>query len=156
MIARRTILTGLAGLGTIGVLGTGALVAVRPATARPVVEVWKSASCLCCGAWVDHMTASGFAATVHEVDDVAPIKAANGVPASLHSCHTAMVDGYVLEGHVPAEDVRRLLAERPAAKGLAVPGMPQDAPGMDLNTGEPYRVVLFGTPDGRMRIYATR
>ena len=71
-----------------------------------------------------------------------------GVPDDLASCHTARVGGYVLEGHVPADDVKRLLAERPQARGLAVPGMPQDAPGMDIVSGQPYQVVLFGAAGG--------
>lgn len=132
----------------------GGAVLGGPALAGPVVEVWKAASCGCCAGWVKHMQASGFDVKVREVEDVDPIKAANGVPQTLHSCHTAVVDGYVLEGHVPAGDVKRLLTERPKARGLSVPGMPQDAPGMDMNTGEPYQTVLFGTPDGTMRVYA--
>lgn len=90
------------------------------------------------------MQVAGFEVKVHEVEDVEPIKEAKGVPEPLESCHTAVVDGYVIEGHVPAADVKRLLAERPKAKGLSAPGMPQDAPGMDMRTGQPYDVVLFG------------
>ena len=116
-----------------------------PALASDVVEVWKSPSCGCCTGWVKHMRASGFEVKTHDVEDVDPVKRANGVPEPLHSCHTATVDGYVLEGHVPAADVRRLLAERPKAKGLSVPGMPADAPGMDMNMGQPYQVIVFGT-----------
>lgn len=120
------------------------LLAATPALAEPLVEVWKAASCGCCGGWVDHMTAEGFTVRVHTMDDVAPVKAMLGVPAALESCHTATVDGYVVEGHVPAADIRRLLAERPKARGLSAPGMPADAPGMDMKTGQPYDVVLFG------------
>ncbi|WP_245985999.1 DUF411 domain-containing protein [Azospirillum thermophilum] len=122
--------------------------------AGKTVEVWKSPSCGCCGGWVTHMREAGFQVTVHEVDDVDPVKAQQGVPAPLHSCHTALVDGYVLEGHVPASDVKRLLTERPKARGLSVPGMPQDAPGMDMKTGTPYQTVLFGTADGKATVYA--
>lgn len=136
------ILVGLAGIG-VGAwsfaAGTG-----PQAVAAPAVEVWKSSACGCCGGWVDHMRQAGFAVTVHDTEDMETVKAAKGVPPQLGSCHTATVDGYVVEGHVPAADIRRLLAERPAAKGLAAPGMPQDAPGMDMETGEPYEVVLFG------------
>ncbi len=91
--------------------------------------------------------------TVQDVDDVQPTKTAAGVPDRLASCHTAKVGGYVVEGHVPAADIRRLLREKPRAMGLSVPGMPADAPGMDMGTGEPYSVLLFGTPDGD-RVYA--
>ncbi|MBP2228642.1 hypothetical protein J2847_001933 [Azospirillum agricola] len=136
-------------------IGGASLFAGAPAAAAQVVEVWKARTCECCTGWVRHMIAAGFAVTVHEVDDVDPIKAEHGIPGQLHSCHTSVVDGYAVEGHVPAADVKRLLAERPKARGLSVPGMPQDAPGMDMKTGEPYQVVLFGAPDGRMRVYAT-
>ncbi|HYC02192.1 MAG TPA: DUF411 domain-containing protein [Azospirillaceae bacterium] len=140
----------LAAAGAASLMGAAAL-AARPVAAPapgPLVEVWKSPTCGCCGAWIEHMKAAGFEVRVTETDDLAPVKAARGVPGELGSCHTAVVEGYVLEGHVPAADVRRLLAERPKATGLAVPGMPADAPGMDLGTGEPYDVVLFG-PKGR-------
>lgn len=144
------ILSALAGLGA-GVWGVTA--ATTPeAVAAAVVEVWKSPQCGCCGGWVDHMRAAGFTVKVHDTDDMDQVKAAKGVPAAMGSCHTAMVDGYVVEGHVPADDVRRLLAERPRAKGLAAPGMPQDAPGMDMRTGEPYDVLLFG--DGEAKVFA--
>lgn len=120
------------------------LLAATPALAEPLVEVWKAESCGCCGGWVDHMKAEGFTVRVHTMDDVAPVKTMLGVPPALESCHTATVDGYVVEGHVPAADIRRLLAERPKARGLSAPGMPADAPGMDMKTGQPYDVVLFG------------
>lgn len=135
-------------------IGGNVLFASGSAAAAPMVEVWKSRSCECCVGWVKHMIAAGFDVKVHEVEDVEPVKNANGIPEALESCHTSVVDGYAIEGHVPAEDVRRLLAERPQAKGLSAPGMPQDAPGMDMKTGEPYQVVLFGTPDGKMWVYA--
>lgn len=115
-----------------------------PALAEPTLEVWKSPSCGCCAGWIRHMEAAGFTAIVHDTEDMERVKQSRGVPDALGSCHTAVVDGYVIEGHVPAEDVRRLLTERPRAKGLSAPGMPQDAPGMDMKTGRPYDVVLFG------------
>ncbi|MDO9713678.1 DUF411 domain-containing protein [Paracraurococcus sp. LOR1-02] len=111
------------------------------------VEVWKDPSCGCCEGWVRHMRQAGFEVAVREVPDMPPIKAANGLPEALWSCHTARVDGYVLEGHVPAADVRRLLAERPRARGLSAPGMPPSSPGMDM-PGTPYDVVLFGAEGG--------
>ena len=146
---RKALLSAVTGL-TIAVAATGAM-----ASPQSVVEVWKSASCLCCAGWVKHMIASGFTVKVHEVEDMEPVKTANGVPDQLSSCHTAVVDGYVIEGHVPAGDVKRLLAERPQAKGLSAPGMPQDAPGMDGKTGQPYQVVLFGAADGKARVFAS-
>jgi hypothetical protein len=147
MLNRRFFVAGLSALAAV----VASPFSVR-AEAPAVVEVWKSPSCGCCGGWIKHMQASGFAVTVHDVADVDPIKRMVGVPDRLHSCHTAKIDGYVLEGHVPAADVRRLLAERPAARGLSVPGMPQSAPGMD-NPGQPYEVVLFG-PDRADAVYA--
>ena len=109
------------------------------------VTVHKSPSCGCCGAWVDHLRASGFTVAVNDVEDLHPIKQRLGVPGQLHSCHTAEAGGYTIEGHVPAADIRRLLAEKPAARGLAVPGMPIGSPGMEQgDRKEPYSVVLFG------------
>ena len=104
-------------------------------------------TCGCCEGWARHMREAGFEMAVHEVADMRPVKAANGVPEAMWSCHTALVEGYIVEGHVPATDLRRLLAERPEAKGLSSPGMPPSAPGMDL-PGTAYEVVLFGTPGG--------
>lgn len=112
------------------------------------VTVWKSPTCGCCGDWVTHMRQAGFNVVVHDKDDMQTVKQARGVPSQLQSCHTAEVDGYILEGHVPAADVRRLLAERPRARGLAVPGMPQGSPGMETGQKDPYDVILFGTPTG--------
>ncbi len=123
----------------------------NPAAAADMT-VWKSPSCGCCGKWVEHMRAAGFSVAVRDTDDMHLIKAGKGVPDGMQSCHTAVVDGYVLEGHVPASDVQRLRAEKPEVKGLAVPGMPASAPGMDL-LGEPYDVVAIGA-DGASHTYA--
>lgn len=142
MVGRRDALhMPLAAMVTLGL--------ARMARAAPTtkVEVWKDPSCGCCEGWVRHMRDAGFNVTVREVADVRPVKAANGVPEVLWSCHTAIVEGYVVEGHVPAADVRRLLAERPPAKGLSAPGMPPSSPGMDI-PGTPYEVVAFGAPGG--------
>lgn len=120
----------------------------------PVVTVYKSPTCGCCAAWVDHMRDDGFRVEVVEMNDVTPIKESRGVPRDLGSCHTAVVDGYVLEGHVPAADVRRLLEERPEQVGLAVPGMPVGSPGMEQgSTVQPYDVVAFGR-DGSRSVFA--
>jgi hypothetical protein len=111
------------------------------------VEVWQDPGCGCCEGWVRHLREAGFEVLVHHVADVRPAKRAGGVPEALWSCHTALVEGYVVEGHVPAADLRRLLAERPRARGLSAPGMPPSSPGMDI-PGTPYAVILFGAPGG--------
>lgn len=116
------------------------------------VEVWKTRACDCCEGWVKHMRLAGFSMKVHTVDTLDAVKTVKGVPDSLVSCHTAVVDGYVAEGHVPASDLRRLLRERPRVTGLAAPGMPQSAPGMDM-PGQPYEVIAFGASGGSM-VYA--
>lgn len=154
MTITKGMLAAAAGVLTLGAVAfTVPAMTSAPAAARQEVEVWKSPSCGCCGGWIDHMRAAGFTVKVHEVDDVQPVKTANGVPDALGSCHTATAGGYVIEGHVPAQDVVRLLADKPDAKGLAAPGMPADAPGMDMRTGQPYDVVLFGAADGD-RVFA--
>lgn len=107
------------------------------------VTVFKSPTCGCCVKWVDHLESAGFSVTTREMPDVRPVKRAQGVPSELASCHTAVVDGYVIEGHVPAADVARLLEERPPILGLAVPGMPEGSPGMEGPNPEPYRVIAF-------------
>lgn len=111
----------------------------------PLVEVWKSPTCGCCKDWVAHMQDNGFRVTVHETGNVAA-RARLGIPNELGSCHTARVEGYAIEGHVPAGDVRRLLREKPKAIGLAVPGMPIGSPGMDGpeygGRKDPYDVLL--------------
>jgi len=123
-----------------------------PALAADIV-VYKSPSCGCCSKWVDHLRANGHAVQTRLMEDLDLIKKMAAVPERLQSCHTAMVDGYVIEGHVPARDVARLLSERPKAKGLAVPGMPTGSPGMEGGAPEPYDVMLF-QPDGRASVYS--
>lgn len=118
------------------------------------VEVYKSASCGCCSLWVEHMKKSGFSVEVHDVRNVAPFRERFGVPDSMASCHTAVVGGYAIEGHVPAADVKRLLREKPKAAGIAVPGMVQGSPGMEQGRGkDPYNVVLFNA-SGRTTIFS--
>jgi hypothetical protein len=119
---------------------------------RPAITVWKDPNCGCCGGWVEYIRRSGFAVTVIETSYVLAIKAKLQVPPDLASCHTAEIGGYTLEGHVPAEAVLRLLAEKPSARGLAVPGMPIGSPGMEGEQPEPYDVLLFG--DGIERRFA--
>ena len=142
----------LALAATVGVAATAQTSA--PAAA---IVVYKAPSCGCCKAWMEHLTENGFKVTGKDVDNVQPIKDEVGLPAKLASCHTAIVDGYVVEGHVPAREIRRLLAERPKALGLAVPGMPVGSPGMDgpiyAGRRDPYDVLLLGG-DGRATVYA--
>ena len=118
----------------------------------PQITVYKSPACGCCGEWVKHMQANGFRVDVREVDDVTPIRARYGIPDRLASCHTALIDGYAIEGHVPASDIKRLLSERPKVKGLSVPGMVVGSPGMEQGPPQPYETIAF---DGRgERVYA--
>lgn len=124
--------------------------AAGPASAQDVT-MWRSPSCGCCKLWAKHLERAGFTVRVVDDRDLTRIKAANQVPTDLASCHTAVVDGYVIEGHVPPREIRRLLAERPKAVGLSVPGMPSSAPGMD-GPAEPYDVVLFRA-DGGTTVY---
>jgi hypothetical protein len=110
------------------------------------VTVSKDPNCGCCVGWVEHLRSSGFTVEVRDVTDLGPVKARLGVPVDLGACHTAEVAGYVIEGHVPASAIQRLLRERPQAKGLAVPGMPVGSPGMEVpgSPSEEYAVILFG------------
>jgi hypothetical protein len=114
------------------------------AAVTPEVLVYKDVSCGCCGGWVEHMKAAGFSMSVEEVKGTSAIRRRLGMPQAYGACHTATVEGYVLEGHVPAEEVKRLLATRPAAVGLSVPGMPVGSPGMEVgNRVDPYEVMLI-------------
>lgn len=123
--------------------------------AGPLVEVWKNPSCGCCGDWIRHMERAGFKVQVHETGNTS-MRAKLGIPAELGSCHTAKVGGYALEGHVPVREVQRLLKEKPDAVGIAVPGMPIGAPGMDGpdygGRKDAYDVLLV-MRDGRTRTY---
>ncbi|NOT25812.1 MAG: DUF411 domain-containing protein [Acidobacteria bacterium] len=130
--------------------------AQRQAPQGPLVQVYKSPTCGCCANWVKHLQDNGFATRVVEFDDLGDIKAKNQVPRSAQSCHTATVDGYALEGHVPAADVKRLLKERPAVLGLAVPGMPIGSPGMEVPgvKAQAYNVMSFDRK-GQLTVYAS-
>jgi len=132
---------------------TGALAAwvslpALGASPLPEVQVFKSPTCGCCLAWVAHMRSAGFAVRVAEVNNAAVERKRLGMPEHYGSCHTATVGGYVVEGHVPATEVKRLLAIKPKAIGLAVPGMPPSAPGMDVpGRKDPYQVLLVAGPE---------
>ncbi len=121
----------------------------------PVMVVTKNASCDCCGAWVDRMRQAGFRVEVHDVDNLDPVKTRLGIPAGKGSCHTAEIGGYFIEGHVPAEDIKRLLTEKPRAKGLVLPGMPLGSPGMEVPDGgvQSYTVELID-PQGEATAFA--
>lgn len=141
-------------------LGLGlALLWATPAAAAsstPPIEVWKSATCQCCGNWVKHLEANGFEVKVNGTDSgaLAALKRQAGIGDKLASCHTAKIDGYVIEGHVPGSDIKRLVAERPEAIGLAVPGMPIGSPGMEQGAvTEPYDVLLV-KKDGTTEVFA--
>lgn len=147
-LKRRTFLT-------ISVAAAASVAGAGPAA--PQLTVFKTPTCGCCGAWVAHMRAEGFAVAPVDMDQDAlwAVKARLGLPDGLSSCHTGLVDGYVVEGHVPASDVRRLLAERPDALGLAVPGMPVGSPGMEMGAArDPYDTLLV-LPDGSARVFAS-
>jgi hypothetical protein len=120
--------------------------------AQPVVEVYKSAYCGCCEGWVAHLRANGFTVEAHDVPDPAAYRARFGIPQELGSCHSAKVGDYALEGHVPARDIARLLAEQPKARGLAVPGMPLGSPGMEADRAEAFDVMLIQA-DGKHTVY---
>ena len=149
---KRCLIRALAAVGA-----TGMALPLRAQNARPLVEVWKDPNCGCCKDWIAHMQANGFAVKTYETGNNA-VRARLGLPQKLGSCHTALVAGYVVEGHVPAREVNRLLKERPKALGLAVPGMPVGAPGMD---GPEYRGhkdrydVLLVQAGGNSTVYQT-
>jgi hypothetical protein len=139
----------------LGALPLAGFAQQRPA--KVLVEVWKDPGCGCCGGWVKHLQDSGFAVKVNDGGNDA-MRAKLGIPAKLASCHTALVGGYALEGHVPAREIRRLLQEKPQAVGLTVPGMPVGTPGMDDaaygGRQDPYDVLLV-TRGGEPRVYAS-
>ncbi|MGZ8287741.1 MAG: DUF411 domain-containing protein [Telluria sp.] len=128
----------LARAALAGLLG----VPLAASAALPAISVYKTAQCGCCSAWVDHLKANGFTVKAVNVSNPSDYRAKGGIPDSLGSCHTGMVNGYAIEGHVPAGDIKRLLAEKPKAAGLAVPAMPMGSPGMEGHHKDPYDVLL--------------
>lgn len=120
--------------------------------ATPVINVYKSVTCGCCEGWVKHLRENGFRVEAHDVANPSDMREKMGMPDKLGSCHTAVVDGYAIEGHVPAADIKRLLAAKPKAKGLAVPAMPLGSPGMEGPRKDAYDVYLV-LPDGSPRVY---
>ena len=146
MLNRRSALHLLAATALLPAMGARA-------QALPAMRVHKDPYCGCCNDWIDHVSAAGFTVEAVDTPDMTAVKARLGVPATLASCHTAEVDGYVIEGHVPAAAIHQLLADRPDATGLSVPGMPVGSPGMEIpgHPDETYDVILFG-PTGTRTI----
>jgi hypothetical protein len=136
-------------IALVGVAGG----AERESAATPTIQVYANPSWGCCGAWNEHLRANGFRVNPVPVQDPGEYRRRYGIPEDLGSCHTGVVEGYALEGHVPAREVKRLLAERPKARGLAVPGMPIGAPGMEGGKKQPFDVLLV-LPDGKHVVYA--
>lgn len=118
------------------------------------VQVYRDPNCGCCGAWIQYLQTNGYTVTSHENQPMAAVTAKLGVPDHAASCHTASIDGYVIEGHVPVQDIRRLLAEHPNVRGLTAPGMPMGSPGMEMGTPVRYDVLLIGR-DGSTRVFAS-
>lgn len=130
------------------------LALVGTAANAATMTVMKSPTCGCCAKWIEHVKAHGFAVKVVETDNIMAAKAKAGVPDRLASCHTTLVNGYVVEGHVPAADIKKLLAAKPKARGIAVPGMPMGSPGMEHgNHREAYQTILFRA-DGTTTVFA--
>lgn len=150
---RRTLLT----LAVAVALAWAGNVWIAAQSAKPQMTVYKSATCGCCSNWVEHMRANGFEVKAVDVDDIDKVKRERGVPADTASCHTGIVNGYVVEGHVPADAVLRMLKEKPAIAGIAVPGMPMGAPGMEVPGGkkEAFNIVSFDKA-GKTAVYQKR
>jgi hypothetical protein len=156
MIDRRTFFVRGTGLLLTGISARWLSAQVLTSVGGPTpITVYKSSTCDCCAKWVDYLRASDFAPTVHDEEEMERIKDRLGVPKALRSCHTAVVDEYLIEGHVPAPDIRRLLAERPKVAGLTAPGMPAQSPGMAEPGAKPrgYDVLAFQA-DGTTRTFA--
>ena len=135
----------------LGLLAASALPSLAVAANAPTITVYKTPTCGCCHDWVAHLQKNGFEVVAHDVPDTSPYRKKFGVPNELASCHTGVIDGYALEGHVPAADIKRLLAEKPKARGLSVPGMVVGSPGMETEgtRRDPFDVVLFDDGGGR-------
>ena len=141
----------------IGLAWAGSVWMAAQSSAKPQMTVYKSSTCGCCSKWVEHMQANGFEVKAIDVDDIDKVKHERGVPDSAASCHTAVVNGYVVEGHVPADAVLKVLKEKPPIAGIAVPGMPMGAPGMEVPSGQKaaYTIVSFDKT-GKTAVYQQR
>ncbi len=148
-------------IGAILALAVGVSAAVAsanlPVSSAGSMTVYKTATCGCCSKWIDHLRANGFTVDAKDVTEAALVsmKRDVGVPSALESCHTAIVDGYVVEGHVPADVIQEFLDEHPKAVGLAVPGMPLGSPGMESDVKQPYNVLVFDA-SGASKVYRSR
>jgi hypothetical protein len=157
----RTTLGATIGGTLLGVAGARELAAAgygQGQAALPPMTVYKSPSCGCCKFWVEHAQKAGFTVKTVDSNDMAAVKREMAVPGHLHSCHTVAVGSYVIEGHVPASDVKRLLAQKPKVRGLAAPGMPIGSPGMEQgppSSWDRYDVIAFGAPDGKQTVFAS-
>jgi hypothetical protein len=145
----------LIALAVAAATALGIVSAQQPRPGAPLLEVFKTPTCGCCSQWVEHMRASGFTVRTTDLNDLTGIKKTRGVPDQVQSCHTAAVNGYVVEGHVPAADVHRLLKEKPAVAGIAVGGMPVGSPGMEVpgTKAQPFNVMSFDK-SGAIRVFA--
>jgi hypothetical protein len=154
-VQRRGFLARLAGLAAVGVAGPRLWAQLRRGLTLTPITVYKSSTCGCCTKWVDYLRANDFAPEVQDNEEMEALKDEMGVPRGVRSCHTGIVDKYLIEGHVPASDIRRLLAERPKTAGLAVPGMLPLTPGMAPEGAKPkdFDVVSF-QPDGSTRLFS--
>jgi hypothetical protein len=128
--------------------------AAFPAHAAQTIEVFKAPACGCCGNWIEHLRKAGFDVKANEVTDLQANRKRLGMPEKFASCHTAKVGNYLIEGHVPASDIKRLLKEKPKALGLAAPGMPPGSPGMDVPNSPSYDTLLVQS-DGSSKVFAT-
>jgi len=150
---KTTLIYSAAAMLIAGAIGVSAQ--QNAAASKPTAVVYKTSSCGCCRMWVEHLKASGFTVEAKDVsaDEVRAVSKAAGLKDDDTSCHTAKIGGYIVEGHVPASDIQRLLKEKPAIAGIAAPGMPQGSPGMEQGSKEPFDVVAF-TKDGKTRLYS--
>ena len=147
-LSRRSLTLGLA-----GAFALGQPFGVLAAPPKDRVTVWKTPTCGCCSEWVSHLRSNGFDVVTHDVNDTAPTRQKLGLAEKFGSCHTGLLGSYLLEGHVPAREMRRLLREKPRALGLAVPGMPTGSPGMEMGTTRDAYDVLLILRDGNSRVY---
>lgn len=147
----------IGGVAVLTVIAAFALFDPKPTeadSALPVVTVYKSPSCGCCGQWVKHMESNGFKVITKNRKDLSPIKKQFGIPGEFQACHTAKIGKYVVEGHVPASDIKRMLKEKPAIDGLVVPGMPMGSPGMEGPRKDKYKVLAI-KKDNATTVFST-
>ncbi len=148
----RTIVNGLMTLTIMAICS----LALADEKGIPTITVYKSPTCSCCERWIEHLQDNGFRVEAHNLDNMYELKLANGITSETASCHTALIENYVVEGHVPADVIKKLLAERPDVKGISVPGMPLGSPGMESNLKQPYDVLTFDARGNVLGVYASR